>query len=210
MLAQRPPGVPPIVWEAAIYDAALLFGDWGSELARLGWQANDLFAVPRTGTRGGLLWFIKGSPVVAIGQTAAFVQDGRLYRRHGQAGMSSNDNLRLRENRGASTQVVRNEITDLRLFRYGSGRAEVTTNLNISSPFSDCSASAPSRQIWRFEGGRISSLFGRLRSSNFRVFAEKISLADPRFSIRPTEVKQFPGVCRKDITRGSSLLYSAD
>ena len=26
MLAQRPPGVPPIVWEAAIYDAALLFG----------------------------------------------------------------------------------------------------------------------------------------------------------------------------------------
>jgi DNA-binding XRE family transcriptional regulator len=48
--------------------------------------------------------------------------------------MSSNDNLRLRENRGASTQVVRNEITDLRLFRYGSGRAEITTNLNISSP----------------------------------------------------------------------------
>jgi hypothetical protein len=64
-----------------------IFGDCGSELTRLGWQANDLFAVPGNDTRGGLLWFIKGSPVVAIGQTAAFVQDGRLYRRHGQAGV---------------------------------------------------------------------------------------------------------------------------
>jgi hypothetical protein len=135
MLAQRPPGVPPIVWEAAIYDAALLFGDWGSELARLGWQANDLFAVPRTGTRGGLLWFIKGSPVVAIGQTAAFVQDGRLYRRHGQAEMSSNDNLRLRENRGASTQAVRNEITDLRLFRCGPGRHRNCPNAGFLETF---------------------------------------------------------------------------
>ena len=45
-----------------------------------------------------------------------------------------------------------------------------------------CSTSAPLRQNGRVEEGRISSLFGRLRSSNFQVFAEKISLADPRFS----------------------------
>ena len=37
---------------------------------------------------------------------------------------ANNDNLRLRENRHASTQVVRNEITDLRLFRYGPGCAD--------------------------------------------------------------------------------------
>jgi hypothetical protein len=57
-------------------------------IGALSWHAltgrlTDLFAVPRNGTRGGLLWFIKGSPVVAIGQTAAFVQDGRIYRRPG-------------------------------------------------------------------------------------------------------------------------------
>jgi hypothetical protein len=80
LLAQCPHGMRTIVWEAAIYDTALLFSDFGAELARLDWTACDLFDAPHRGTEGGLVWFIKGSPVVTIGRTVAFTQDGRLYR----------------------------------------------------------------------------------------------------------------------------------
>jgi hypothetical protein len=61
LLSQCPP-VRPVVWEAAIYDAAFLFGNFGSELARLGWTAGNLLDVPHDSTPGGLVWFVQGSP----------------------------------------------------------------------------------------------------------------------------------------------------
>jgi hypothetical protein len=76
LLPQCPPGVTPFVWEAAIYDAALLFGDFGSLLDHYRWVPGDLFDLP-----GGLVWFIKGSPVVAIGRSMAQTQDGRIWRK---------------------------------------------------------------------------------------------------------------------------------
>jgi hypothetical protein len=76
VLARCPPSVTPFVWEAAIYDAALLFGDFGSLLDEYRWTPGDLFDVP-----GGLNWFIKGSPVVAIGRSMAQCQDGRIWKR---------------------------------------------------------------------------------------------------------------------------------
>ncbi len=79
LLAQCPPSAKPIVWEAAIYDAATLFGDFGTLLVEYGWTPADLFDVPRDG--GGLAWFIKGNPVVAIGRAMAQLQDGRIWRR---------------------------------------------------------------------------------------------------------------------------------
>jgi hypothetical protein len=81
MLDQCPPGVKPFQWEAAIFDAAALFGDWGALLVEYGWAPNDLFAVPHHDRQGGLAWFIKGSPVVALGRQMAQTQDGRIYRR---------------------------------------------------------------------------------------------------------------------------------
>jgi hypothetical protein len=63
LLAQCPAGVD---WSAAIFDAALLLGDWGGELARLHWSAGDILDAPREDRLGGLAWWIKGDPVVAM------------------------------------------------------------------------------------------------------------------------------------------------
>jgi hypothetical protein len=73
--------VAPFVWEAAIYDGALLFGDFGQLLDEYRWPPGSLFDVPRGSQQGGLVWFIKGSPVTAIGRDMAQTQDGRIWRR---------------------------------------------------------------------------------------------------------------------------------
>jgi hypothetical protein len=79
LLAQRPPRIELYVWESAIYDAADLFGWWGAELARLGWPADAIFALPHDGEPGGLAWFIRGDPVVSLGPHRAFTQAGRIF-----------------------------------------------------------------------------------------------------------------------------------
>jgi hypothetical protein len=81
LLAQCPPSVTPYVWEAAIYDGADLFGWWGAELDRFHWPPGDLFDVPYDGRRGGLAWFIRGDPVVALGPAKAFTQARRVFER---------------------------------------------------------------------------------------------------------------------------------
>jgi hypothetical protein len=80
LLAQCPPSVAPFVWEAAIYDAALLFGDFGQLLDEYRWRPGDIFDVPQDGKQGGLVWFIKGSPVLALGRQMAQTQDGRIWK----------------------------------------------------------------------------------------------------------------------------------
>lgn len=74
LLAQCPPSVATVVWEAAIYDSADLFGFWGAELDRLRWPAGSLFDVP-----DGLVWFLKGQHVLALGAECAFTQSGRVF-----------------------------------------------------------------------------------------------------------------------------------
>jgi hypothetical protein len=76
MLAQCPPGVRPIAWQTAIIDAADLFGHWGSQLVALGFTPNDLFAVPRHGKAGGLAWFMRGSPAMALDDVLVIIIDG--------------------------------------------------------------------------------------------------------------------------------------
>ena len=46
LLAHCPPGGKPFVWEAAIHDCAVLFGDFGRLLDEYRWAPDDLFAVP--------------------------------------------------------------------------------------------------------------------------------------------------------------------
>jgi hypothetical protein len=79
LISHRPLGVDVYAWEAAIYDGAALFGDFGKLLDDYRWTPNDLFAVPRDGRPGGLAWFIKGSPVTALGRVIAQTQDGRIF-----------------------------------------------------------------------------------------------------------------------------------
>jgi hypothetical protein len=47
LLSQCPAGVNPFIWETAIYDAADLFGFWGTEFDRLRWPAGSLFRCSR-------------------------------------------------------------------------------------------------------------------------------------------------------------------
>jgi hypothetical protein len=79
LLAQRPPRIELYVWKSAIYGAADLFGWWGAELARLGWPADAIFALPHDGKPGGLAWLICGDPVVSLGPHRAFTQAGRIF-----------------------------------------------------------------------------------------------------------------------------------
>jgi hypothetical protein len=76
LLSQCPALVGPFVWEAAKHDAAILFGDFGRLLGEYQWAPGDLFD-----KSGGLVWFIKGSPVTAIGHSMAQTQDGRIWLR---------------------------------------------------------------------------------------------------------------------------------
>ena len=76
IVAERPLEVGPMAWEAAMYDAALLFGDWGKRIESYQWTANNLFA-----RHGVLVWSIRSSPVVAIGKGMASLLDGRVWTR---------------------------------------------------------------------------------------------------------------------------------
>ena len=73
--------VGPFAWEAAKHDAAILFGVFGRLPGEYQWAPDDLFDVPHDGKSGGLVWFIKGSPVTAIGHRMAQMQDGRIWLR---------------------------------------------------------------------------------------------------------------------------------
>jgi hypothetical protein len=77
---QCPPGVPFSRWEQAAFDAASLFGMWGTQLTALGFMPGDMLDVPRDGKQVGLAWFMRGSPVMALGKGMAQLQDGRIWR----------------------------------------------------------------------------------------------------------------------------------
>jgi hypothetical protein len=76
---QCPLGVPFRDWEQAAIDVAAVFGGWGLTLVNFRYETGDIFALP-----GGLVWFIKGSPVMAIGRNMAQCRDGRIWRRDRQ------------------------------------------------------------------------------------------------------------------------------
>ena len=54
---------------------------WGSRAVEFGWTAGDLFDVPRDGKPGGLVWFLGGESVQAIGPRRMVTQDGRVFNR---------------------------------------------------------------------------------------------------------------------------------
>jgi hypothetical protein len=76
LLAECPPGARPATWQIAINDCADLFSYWGKQLDNYGWLAGDIFSHPH-----GLVWFMRGSPVVTMGCDMAQCKDGRIRRR---------------------------------------------------------------------------------------------------------------------------------
>lgn len=86
-----PDGYPEHRWKQAIDDGRRFLVRWGTEAARLGWSATDLFGAspiapwPRVGMLG-LIPLLNGDPVVGLGADAAVIQSGSgamlSYRRH--------------------------------------------------------------------------------------------------------------------------------
>jgi hypothetical protein len=64
---QRPFGASDQEWWQVIDDAGRFLDQWGSRAVEFGWTAGDLFDVPRDGKPGGLVWFLGGESVQAIG-----------------------------------------------------------------------------------------------------------------------------------------------
>jgi hypothetical protein len=94
-----PDHVDAVDWEQAIADARAFLPLWDEQAEALGWTSADLFGLapvpeqPATNYRRlsrydltGLLWLLKGRPVVALSETTAAIQtvSGAIltYRRH--------------------------------------------------------------------------------------------------------------------------------
>ncbi len=78
---QKPMAVSDDEQRQAIDDAALLLDQWGSLAVEFQWSPGDLFDVPRDGKLGGLVWFLKGEAVRALGPAHATTESGRNFLR---------------------------------------------------------------------------------------------------------------------------------
>jgi hypothetical protein len=78
---QRPFGASDQEWWQVLDDAGRFLDQWGSRAVEFGWTAGDLFDVPRDGKPGGLVWFLGGESVQAIGPRRMVTQDGRVFNR---------------------------------------------------------------------------------------------------------------------------------
>ena len=56
---QRPLSVTEDDWRSAVDDAGLFLDAWSEHAASMGWDACDLFDVPRQGRSGGLVWQLR-------------------------------------------------------------------------------------------------------------------------------------------------------
>jgi hypothetical protein len=85
---QRPAAVSDVEWRLAVIDAGLFLDRWGRLAFEFQWLPGDLFDVPRDGSPGGLVWFLKGEATAPLGPEHAVTESGRVFDR---------DTLRLAE-----------------------------------------------------------------------------------------------------------------
>ena len=78
---QRPATVSEDEWQLAVNDAGLFLNRWVSLAVEFQWSPGDLFDVPRDGRQGGLVWFLKGEKVRALGLEHAVTESGRTFDR---------------------------------------------------------------------------------------------------------------------------------
>jgi hypothetical protein len=85
--AKCPGFVPEDLWHQAIADAMAFIPGWGAEAQAFGWTARELFGLPQVPERptanysrlsrvdeAGLLWLVRGRPVIALTSTEAVVR----------------------------------------------------------------------------------------------------------------------------------------
>jgi hypothetical protein len=98
-VAGCPDGVPTDRWKQAVADGQRFLGRWGEQAEALGWTARDLFglipfpdhAAPSFDRVGrydetGLVWLLRGRPVVAMTEATAAIENPKtgnvtVYRR---------------------------------------------------------------------------------------------------------------------------------
>jgi hypothetical protein len=82
---QRPLSVTEHDWRGAVDDAGLFLDAWSEHAASIGWDACDLFDVPRQGRSGGLVWQLRGERVDALGEDHVRTAAGRTIERRRSA-----------------------------------------------------------------------------------------------------------------------------
>jgi len=68
-------------WRRAIDAAGRFLNAWGAFAVEFQWTPGELFDVPRHGERCGLIWFLGGETVRALGPAHATTESGRNYLR---------------------------------------------------------------------------------------------------------------------------------
>jgi len=64
---QKPATVTETQWRQAIEAAARFLGQWGKLAADFGWMPGDIFDIPTSDGCSGLIWWIVGRTVTALG-----------------------------------------------------------------------------------------------------------------------------------------------
>jgi hypothetical protein len=78
---QKPMRVSDDDWRQAIDAAGRFLDQWGSLAVEFQWKPADLFDVPRDGRPGGLVWFLQGETVRALGPEHAVTEGERIFDR---------------------------------------------------------------------------------------------------------------------------------
>jgi hypothetical protein len=103
--ARCPDGVPVDRWRQAVKDGRAFLGHWGDQAEALGWTAKDLFGLLPVPDRAapwfdrlsrydetGLVWLLRGRPVVALTAATAAIENPKtstvtVYRRFNKPGL---------------------------------------------------------------------------------------------------------------------------
>ena len=78
---QKPMRVPDADWRQAIDAAGRFLDQWGSLAVEFQWTPADVFDVARDGRPGGLVWFLQGEAVRALGPEHAVTEGERIFDR---------------------------------------------------------------------------------------------------------------------------------
>jgi hypothetical protein len=90
--ARCPDGVPTDRWRLAVQDGRAFLGRWGEQAEALGWTAKDLFGLLPVPDRAapwfdrlsrydetGLIWLLRGRPVVALTEATAAIENPKTH-----------------------------------------------------------------------------------------------------------------------------------
>lgn len=78
---RRPPHVSEPEWRQVINCTGRFFDKWSNLALGFGWAVGELFDIPCGEGPGGLIWFLRGEGVRALGPENAITESGRVFDR---------------------------------------------------------------------------------------------------------------------------------